>query len=319
MRDTNIQQLSAREPSAWEDGPEGAQGQTPAAGPKFDAKANKPIIFSTSGWHTGVKTGPRECFPSFQPCVILCCFPCLHQKDHNLVASLQQAPSFVALAASQRDRLPTGCIRTRAGLRHELCPFPQWRMVAVAVSVDSSPQQLLDTHHFVNLVGFTVMAFYEPHQVAVQIFLQQLLPEEWGGDVKRPWAPSKHKLQINFGSCLSSWKEPENKRVPGIRQRSLKTLARNFDNKMSWKLEETHRFQSRQRIYLLFYKYNTSFSKGNQPTDVRFCLRSFSTCLLPLKQRAHVTCCTGMVILLWLKRALVIAWPPLLWVWWSWL
>lgn len=66
-RDTDIQQFSARELSAWEDGPSATQGQGPAAAMKSDAKANKSITFSTSGWHTGVKIGPRQCFPAASP------------------------------------------------------------------------------------------------------------------------------------------------------------------------------------------------------------------------------------------------------------
>lgn len=49
-------------------------------------------------------------------------------------------------------------------------------MVTVTVSIDSSPQSLLDTNCFVNLIVFTV--FDEAHQVAMQMFLHQLLPEE---------------------------------------------------------------------------------------------------------------------------------------------
>lgn len=43
-----------------------------------------------------------------------------------------------------------------------------------------------------------------------------------------------------------------------------------------------------------------------------FCLSSFPTVLLLRKQRA---CCTGEVILLWLKWTAVVAWTSLLWVW----
>lgn len=64
------------------------------------------------------------------------------------------------------------------------------------------------------------------------------------------------------------------------------------------------------------YKISTSFRKGNWPARVRFCLRSFPTCLLLMKQRARVTCCTGVVILLWSKWTPVVAWPTLLWVRW---
>lgn len=51
-------------------------------------------------------------------------------------------------------------------------------MVAVTVSIDSSPRWLWDTCGSVNLIVFALAVFYEPHQVALQIFLQLLLPEE---------------------------------------------------------------------------------------------------------------------------------------------
>lgn len=67
VRDTNIQQLSARELNTREDGPSATREQRPAAAPKSDAKANKWETFSTSVWHTGVKTGPRQLFPAPSP------------------------------------------------------------------------------------------------------------------------------------------------------------------------------------------------------------------------------------------------------------
>lgn len=41
-------------------------------------------------------------------------------------------------------------------------------------------------------------------------------------------------------------------------------------------------------IYVFSYKISTSLRKGNWPARVRFCLRSFPTCLLLMKQRARV-------------------------------
>lgn len=55
-------------------------------------------------------------------------------------------------------------------------------MVTVTVSIDSSPQLLLDTNCFVNLIVFTLTVFDEPHQVAMQMFLHQQLPEEEHGE-----------------------------------------------------------------------------------------------------------------------------------------
>lgn len=54
-------------------------------------------------------------------------------------------------------------------------------MVAATLSIDSSPQVLLDTDCFVNLIMFTPAVFDEPHQAAMQMFLHQLLPEEGCG------------------------------------------------------------------------------------------------------------------------------------------
>lgn len=55
-------------------------------------------------------------------------------------------------------------------------------MVTVTVSIDSSPQLLLDTNCFVNLIVFTLTVLDEPHQVAMQMFLHQQLPEEEHGE-----------------------------------------------------------------------------------------------------------------------------------------
>lgn len=55
-------------------------------------------------------------------------------------------------------------------------------MVTVTVSIDSSPQLLLDTNCFVNLIVFTLTVLDEPHQVAMQMFLHRQFPEEERGE-----------------------------------------------------------------------------------------------------------------------------------------